>query len=208
MTTNFQGPFVLRVHYTANTTVGFNAHRVNFNVNVTSNVGVPGLPFSSYNVLSKASGEIALHTATENLLAILATFFNTAVDIGPIELWKVTVTDLGGGEYSVAEDFHAAYTPTINAGTSATATVVNSQMIVTLRTTEGGILRLDLLDTIFPSSAQQAFPSSNTPANAFVAYAISAPSVILGKDTSYPVVGKGLFPGLNEALFKKRNRQT
>jgi hypothetical protein len=205
MPLNFQGPFALRVFY--QTAVGsFDDHRLNYNVDVVANAGNQGLDFDQYTIRRRNGGEIALHTAVEAWLAAIAPLYRTDTDFGPVELWKVTVTDLGGGVFSVDETFWAAYTPTANAGTSGNAIQISSQVIITLRTQEGGIMRLDFLDTAIAPGIEQSFPTAVPAVNTIVATLVTDDGFILAKDTSYPIVGKRFFPGTNEALFKKRFR--
>jgi hypothetical protein len=149
---------------------------------------------------------VALDDAVEDILADLAPIFDDTVSFGPVELWQVVVTDLGGGEFSVVENYLDSYKPTNVAGTHVNPPVPAAQTIITFRSLEGGILRLDLQDTSIAPAAEQTFPTSNASINAIADAFVHSLSIVLAKDTSYLVVPKAYFPGQNEAAWKRINR--
>jgi hypothetical protein len=187
--------------------VVFGAHVCNLNCDIVANAGTPFLDFDDYTVQPRTGSPTQLDTEVEQFLGAIAPLFRTDVDLGPVELYKVTVTDLGGGEFTVEKDFWAAYTPTANAGTSSSATQRASQVILSTITAEGGTHRFELLDTIIQPTVEATYPTGVTAVDNLWSGEIFGTSAwILGKDTSYPRVPSKYLPGQNERLWKKINR--
>jgi len=191
MAINYPGPYQVRIFYTIST----RTHVVRLNVNLAADP-LPGDAFSTINAVQRNGTNIPLNTAVSAFVVHWAKFFNNAsVLITHAELWKYDAASFDAQFVSVFD---------INApGTIAAATVQASQVILTFRTQEGGIMRIDALDTWWPQSASLSYSGIGTAAQLFVDAIVSPTNVWLARDTSYPFSFLRLHPGQNERLFRK-----
>jgi hypothetical protein len=198
MATNYPGPYELRIKYDTQQTFGKHVQRLN--IELASDPEPGPVTFSELTVL-KNTGQAALDVAVENYLAEFRGHFNTATDIGPIELWKYTP-----GTFD--SDFVTVYEPTIVAGTDGGAVVIAGQAIVTFYTEEGGVLKLNFMESVYSPGPDQSFPTNIGDINNLADWVAGPDGFLLGRDTSRVLARKGFFPGQNEKLWKKYNRLT
>lgn len=205
MAINFPGPYELRIAYLP--TVGGvqdEEHVQRLNVSLE---GTPaqGQTFGNYNFNDKngATG-VSLDTLVEDYLAEFNALMRNDVDIVGVELWKYPTVQ------SFDSVFWATYTPTANAGTSVAATIASGQDIFTFRTAEGGVMKVNLMESVRPAGPPIAYAGLAADPQDLVDFILdgdgatySAP--FLGRDTSYPFAFIKEFPGINEKLWKKRN---
>jgi len=93
------------------------------------------------------------------------------------------------------------------AGTGGTAQVAAGQYIWVFRTTEGGTMKVSIMEgTPHQPGIKIPYASMSAAAKAISDALTNGTSPWLGRDTSYPFAVTGLFPGQNEALFKRRFR--
>lgn len=191
MAENFPGPYQVRLNYVCEG----RPHQQRLNCNI-SGTPAPGLPFSSYNVVQQNTFAIPLNTAVDNWVTLIRPFFNNVnANIVDAELWKYTAGT------NVAT-FHAIYTIGL-LGTAASPTVHASQGRLSLRTTEGGTMFVDFMDTFKQAGTYDPAPIGDTQAAAVATFLVGATNWVLGKDTSYPISARAWYPGINEAWFKK-----
>lgn len=67
-------------------------------------------------------------------------------------------------------------------------------------------MRVSLMDTVYDPGISVPYGSMDTPTKALADAVTGATNVWLARDTSYPFNAIAMFPGQNEALFKKINR--
>jgi hypothetical protein len=141
---------------------------------------------------------LACHTASLAVINVVEDLYSSAdATFDWVELWRYE-----------AGTFNATYISTYavgSAGTSGSATVPCSESIYTFRTTEGGIFKLVLLDTVGTPNVPAAYADLNAVNLAIVDYfkhATTSPA--RGRDGGKPFAFLKLFPGQNEALFKQR----
>jgi hypothetical protein len=200
MAANYPGPYELRLKYTVTAVPGGEQQHVQkFSLRLDSDPA-PGTGFANIDVLCADNTTRTLSSVTLAWAALWASLYKTTdATLYTAELWKYT-----------PETFLATYVSAMTvgqAGLSAVATVPASNVIITLRTTEGGIMRVSFLDTIIPVAEPLRYGdlSGDTLAMAnFLFDAVNRP--FLGRDTSFPFVFLGFYPGQNERLFKRRYR--
>jgi len=205
MAINFPGPYEIRVTYFP--TVGGNQ---NIDHIQRLNVDLEGTPaqgdvFGNYNFNDKngATG-VDLATLIEDYLALFNDLYANTMDIITVDLWK----------YPTPESFDAVfwsqYAPTANVGTGATASELAGQDIYTFRSSEGGTMKLSLMENGNAPGTPKAYASLSVKSAALVDFILDGDGVnysapFLARDTSYPFAFIREFPGRNEALWKKRN---
>lgn len=199
MVQNFPGPYELRMSYSTGIATVFLTHTSRYNLDLTA-VPTPGDSFTNINV--KTRGGILtpdLATVVEAWLALVAPRHNILSTFGALELWSYA-------PLSFDATFVSAYSPTIVAGTSVTNAVVAGMETYTLRTTEGGILRLVGIETTVGTNAKIPYPTTTPSVDAIFDFVKGTSNWILGRDTSYPFAALNFLGGQNEKTFRQRFR--
>lgn len=160
-----------------------------------------GTPFNSINVRSQDGNDINLLTwLTIEYLPLIQPMYNTTTSFNLVELWH----------YPANSDnayFVSAYTLGL-LGTSANPTYVSGYVIETFRTVNGNTLKLAFMETVIETDVQDLFPIQNSVANAIATHVVADDSPIVGKRDTLPIAPIGAFYGRNEALWRKRYRNT
>lgn len=205
MAINYPGPFEIRIFQqsSAISPGGILPHVTRFNV-VLSSDPPQADTFDNYTVIPGGGVAPTLDTVVEDLLGYMAPLFHTSRSFGPVELWKYPVPQ------SFEAVYWATYEPTVSAGTGGQEQAAE-QSIWTFRTEEGGIMKVSLMETIRNPGSRLAYAAMTTQEKALVDFILGRGSETYGapfvaRDTSYPISEIALFPGQNEALFKKRFR--
>ena len=201
MALNYPGPYQLRIFYTADATPGGDlAHRMAFNIDCDP-APDPGDLFPDITVKLLGGGTNDLDTLVSAFIVECKPFFHATDSIFThAELWKVE-EDTFNMTYLTSRTL--AVSPT-----GATAIIPASQMIYTFRSIEGGIMRVDFLDTIVVPSVKLTYAAMTADQKDIVDMILSpAGGFFLARDTSFPLICLGLFIGQSEAVFKKRYRQ-
>lgn len=201
MTKNFPGPYQLRLKYTV-TPDNFAAiqHTLNLNVNLYGSFPGDGT-LTDVVILRKDAGQWLLADFIEELVEQLQPHYNaddTTFDFA--ELWKIT-----------DQAFSGIYIGTEQVGLPGTATgttKIATASIYQFRTQEGGLMKIQLMEDIFPGGFRIGYAGLGTESAAFVDWVMSAlyGPAILGRDTSYPIAFLNVAAGQHEATFKARYR--
>lgn len=141
------------------------------------------------------NGLIAFKTALDAWIGLLKPAFNTAAQFGNVELWAYpTIND----DPRFITSFSAN-----TAGTSGTATVPYSQSTWSFRSTNGGILKVVLLDTVFPVNVRDDAPITTVGATGVVS-GITLPSYpFLARDGGRGFTPIRLLTKTNDVLRKR-----
>lgn len=200
MALNYPGPYEVRLFYTTPVTGSVSlTHQQRLNVVVSGQISV-GDPFSSITVVRRDASLHALDDEVDAWVALINGLWNNSgtSTIDYAELWKY-----------VPNTFDAIYTSTYQigvVGTSGSANVGAAQNIITFRTQEGGIFKLNFLETIVGTGYKDTLPFSNGTLDTIADAVVAGTVPWLARDSSYPLSCIGLYPGASEALFKKRYR--
>jgi hypothetical protein len=191
MTTNFPGPYEVRINYVVATRP--HQQRLNLRVDGTPVAGVDD--FTTIDALRRDDAPFALDGEVDDWVDLMKVFYNsTDADFTNAELWKYE-------PLSFDASFVAAYDIGV-AGTSGTSTQPASQIIATFRTQEGGIMKINLMDVV-TSPGQPITPPYAGSVAALFNPVVNGTVPWLARDTSYPIAHIRTYPGQNEALFKK-----
>lgn len=192
MAANFPGPYQLRIAYA----VASRQHTQRLNLQLVSDV-TPGTPFTNISVQNKSGGNAG--TLDVLMLAWMTLckplFDDTLASFTGGELWKYTA---GTNDAIFISSRDEAVVGT-DAGNVNTA----SQGVLTFRTTNGGILRLDFMDINIIEAVSDFPPFVNATVTAIANFVTGATNWLYARDNSYPASARGWFAGKNEALFKK-----
>jgi hypothetical protein len=191
MATNFPGPYEMRFFYTSDGRS--HVHRVNVQVSGTP---VPGTDdFTTIDILLRDTSVDLASDIADAWVALWKPFLpSSGGSISRVELWKFTAG-------TFISTFVASYDIGV-AGTGAGAVVPASQMIFVFRTAEGGIMKLSFLDTT-NTPGLPVVPPYGGANDALADFVLAPASPFLARDTSFPIANIALYPGQNEALFKK-----
>ena len=197
MTINYPGPYEVRIIYTTSVSSVPLVHTQHLNVRLESDP-VPGTPFSGINALRRDDSPFDLAGEVDDW----------------VNLFKVIISSGGGNTIDYAElwkyeeeSFDASFVSTypINvAGTSGGGVVTAGQVVVTFRTMEGGIMKLNFMESIITAGARDTLPFANAGLDAIADAVVAGTVPWLGRDTSYPFACIAMYPGQNEKLFKIR----
>jgi hypothetical protein len=199
MAINYPGPYEVRLQYTTVVAGLQLEHLMRLNCNMDSDLGV-GFPFASWLAIQKGGGQLSLQSCVDQLVIYLRPLFRTDSTFVGAELWKYIPNTFDA-------EFRASYAIALPGSEGIQATSAAGQAIITFRTVEGGIMRINLMESIFGAGAYDAAPFANSGISALATYLIGTAGWVLGRDTSYPNVALKFLPGQSEKLFKVRYRQ-
>jgi hypothetical protein len=195
MTSNLIGPHIVRIPYQG---IYF-AHTMQLNLDCVGLV-TPGTDFADIDVYTKKSGPIPLDDCLNAFMALVEPGYDADTNFGPAELYYV----LPGTEDTMWIGAGVdAWT-----GTSEADPEPASELILTFRTYEGGIMRLTFLESVNAGNGHVPLGGrgAETFEGALWRYIIGDDGWILGKDTSYPIAPLNLCQGENEVLWRKHYR--
>jgi len=198
MPINFPGPYQLKIFYT-NTSM---PHVQQINCNIVENLPEVGTPFGELHLVPRLGGAgPLLSVATLAWVDLLKVRFASTTNFTHAELWKFA-----------AESFVGTYVSAMSigvAGTSVGAQKDASQDIFTFITEEGNLAQIQLMESVsVVSPARDPYPFQAQSLNDIAEYVADSTTWFLGRDTSFIRVPRNYLPGINEALFKKRYRDT
>lgn len=199
MARNFPGPYELRFTYETDVS----GITLNHTQRVSLDLVAPpsaGDAFNNINAITRGgSAQPDLAAACEAWLALIAERFAVGVVFGIIELWKYAPLTFDA-------TFISSYNPTLVAGVATGSVVVTQQETYTFRTVEGGVMRLQLMESVFASNDKNAYPTGVAVVDAIFDFVKSDVNWVLARDTSYPFAALNHLGGQNEKLFRLRFR--
>lgn len=199
MVQNFPGPWELRLSIIALAATEPLDHSQRLNVDLTA-TPTPGDAFNNINAKVRDGLTTPdLAAAIEAWLLLLAPRYENLTTFGVVELWAYA-------PLSFDATFISSYNPTLVAGTSVSATVKAAQEIYTFRTVEGGIMRINLMETKGNPGPTITYPTGAPGFDNIFDFITGGSNWILARDTSYPFASLKLNPGQNEKSFRQRFR--
>lgn len=198
MASNFPGTYELRIAYVTDEPTPIAQHGLRLSMEMAT-PGPPGSAFSAWTPVDRlGASPDTMITHLSDLLDVLKPNFSTGVDFTTAEIWEYAP-----GTYDAV--FRAAASATAT-GTNVSATVPYSQTIWTMRSANGGAMKVDLRGTPQLAAGFSTFPTGDTAADDLLAYFLDTNSVFHARDQGFPVAGYKWLRGSNEHAFKKVNR--
>lgn len=203
MALNFPGPYELRLYYTVTIGTQILTHVARYNLAVNGPIA-PGTEFPDIQVVRRSGVDLTaggqLNTVLVAWVTLIKAKFPNTVNFDYAELWRYT-------PFSFEADYVSTY-PLDIPGTAGGSVVPAGQEIWTFRTLEGGIMKLSFMETnVAPGATRSAGTAVGGDAT-IRDFVIGSNNWILARDTSYPFSAIKIHPGQNEAVFKKRFRET
>lgn len=188
MAANSLFPGFVKIFYTTN------GHQHIMTQPVDPYVGVGGA--FGLNTGNPGPGYFPWTAGIDAFVAVLRPLIHSSSSINRAELWTLAAP----GADPIYQDTHEIEL----AGTSATVPQPNSQLVVSFRTTTGGLLRVYVMEGSNTVN-QELFPPvwGNTIIANFVNYIASNTGYLKGRDGGQPKVGIRLLTKTNDALRKK-----
>lgn len=196
MSLNYPGPYEVRIFYTVTTGFAIMSHSQRLNVRVDG-TPAPGTPMADIDFLRRDNTPFAATSEIDAWVALMRARFATHASnvIQYAELWKYE-----------PESFDASFVSTYDINLAANGggtTLIGGQEIYTFRTEEGGIMKLNFMQSTQAEGAPIVYSGLSVNQKAIVDAVRNGTSPWLGRDTSYPFSFIKMYPGRNEALFKK-----
>lgn len=204
MALNYPGPLEVRLFYTTTSITSQPiTHTMRLNcIPTPASVIEPGTPPEDIGLtLRNAALPAQLDVAVTDWVNILAPIFDaddTVFDF--YEVWAYEPQSFDGTFITTANLGVPGTNSGAGVGTAA------GQDIYVFRTQEGGIMKINLMESKSGVGASNGYSQLAGPTLALVDYVLSNNNWIVARDTSYPIAFKRRFPGQNEALFKRRYR--
>jgi len=200
MALNYPGPFGLRMFYTTTISSVAVEHMAEYNIDLTDATPTPGTAFADLDVQLQDLTSDVLSTYCNAWTTLIKPLFNNGAgnSIDRYELWQYD-----------DESFDATFISALSAGTATTGTTAATtagQVIITYRTIGGGIMKLNFMETIIAVGIRDTPPFANATLDAINTFILSGDNAFLGRDNTFPFASIAMYPGTNEALFKKRFR--
>lgn len=198
MAKNFPGPYEVRINYTASVSGVIQPHqqRLNCNANPAPNVGDD---FSTIEIVLRSGVTQNLQLLVDQWITVLRPLYAVgASEFVNAELWQYT-------PLTTDAQFISAYSIGL-AGTAVGNTFAAGQTQFTFRSQEGGVLRINLMESIIPQGGSRGFAAMTAEQQAISTFVTQSGAPWLARDTSYPFALIAMHPGQNEAVFKNRYR--
>lgn len=197
----YDGSFELTYYYATTLSSVSIAHRLTIDVKLDFlNLPAVGSPFSAWPTVLGSGAAGTLDTAANDLLDLLLPFWRPTTEFSRVELWRY------GAEPSTDKTFQAVL-DLAEPGTSAAGVDVAAQQeTMTLRTVNGGIMRVQLMEPVSSLTSRQNPPFSPAHFDALRSYLVGTAHPFVGRDDSRPLAAIAWGSGQNEKLFRKRFR--
>lgn len=193
MASNFPGPFTLDYLYTV---TGIQ-HRMSTNLGMDIAADI-GDPFIDWTIDNRSALPITLKAYSDAFLALLRPFFGVTVTFDTATLFSVaplTFDKVWQSEESIGL-----------LGTHVNVPTLSQQRILTMRTLEGGVAKLVLMEASALTDLQVSEAGYGGLSLALTAFAIDLDSGMLGRDTSFLIGNIRQSDGQNEKTWRQRNR--
>lgn len=201
MALNYPGPYEIRLFYSVGLSSVTLTHSARYNL-ILSEDPDPGTSFGEITAvthdLDGTVGVVALDTWIDTWVAAIDGMYAASCSIDYAELWAYE-----------ASSFEASFVSSYAIGVAGNGAGTNQsagQVIMTFRTREGGILKLNLMETNVASGVQISAAALTGTLGGIANIVAGDGNVWIGRDTSAPFAVIAAYPGQNEALFKRRFR--
>lgn len=193
MAENFPGPFTLDYTYT----VSGLQHTMSTNLDMSFPAG-RGDPFIDWSIANRSMVATTLKTYSDAFIALLRPFFHTGVTFDTATLFSVA--PLSFDKVWEAEEAIGLL------GTAVLPPDLSKQRIFTMRTLEGGVAKIVLMEGTSILDNQRTEAAYGAAELALTAFLIDVDSAMLGRDTSFLIANIRASDGQNEKTWRQRNR--
>jgi hypothetical protein len=195
-----KGPYTIKIDYTVTVTSVPFTHTVEVNVSALGSPAV-GTIATAVNLATRSGGSLAFSTAANDFWNLFRMALSTSVVATTATLFRYDGPGIG-------DVFISAVALTNTTGASGTGVNPGHEMILTLRTGIGGVMKINYLEDIGLLKTRTALTANSvgTPAQRMAAYLLSGSSVVHGRGAAFPVALMNESQTFNEAIEKARFR--
>lgn len=189
--TNFIGPYFLDIVYTSASAV----HKMGFSLLAPTGVPDPGMDFADIDVLCHDAVTRSLDTIVDALVNVLKVFYSTASSTFDTAILSSVAANSFDKSYLTEYDISVA-------GSTVAASILSSQAIMTFRTSQGGIFKVNMMSGISTPGITKKPVDYGTNHNNLSNFFTGGAHNFIGRDNGYPFKSIGFYPGENEHYFK------
>lgn len=196
---NYDGEYEVRIFYTTEPSgLPELEHTMTFDVAI-SNAPTPGTDWGAIETDTPDTSNPLLEEVVDAFVTDLLAFYPAATEFIRAELWFAA---------EATENFTFISVGTLGAvGTNPTASTAAGQITMTFRSLGGGIMRLQLMEPSGVTNTVDSWPWAGG-ANTLGQRIISTAQPFRARDNTRPITGNKLSQTQNEALYRKRYRNT
>jgi len=189
------GPYTLEIDYVYS---GL-SHSLSLNCD-TLGTFTPGTPADDVTMKTKDGTGVSLQQFADDIWGVLRAFFAPATLASTFTLWKRNI-------HNAEKDFISAGGLTSPNGSSGLTAIPSSQSIWTWRSSNGGIIKINILEATNPSAPTLPMLSDTTVGvSAMNTYMQSDTTAVMALDRGFAVAAGNSNYGQNEKIFNIRNR--
>lgn len=196
MAINLPGPYEVVYKYVT----GGLTHEAKFNVVALGNPAL-GTPESSINFQTRSGVGAPMADCISDFWAFYRMLLPVATVSAGAELWRYVA-----GTFQ--KDFVTAHIGSLAAG-NAPAYVIARQDVFSFRTANGGIMKVNVMET--SNTSDQVIPlvanALGNDAQKMAAYIVSSAGWMIARDDAFPIQPLNWSNGQNEALYRKRTNR-
>lgn len=198
MPVNVDGPYELRFFYSTQP-LGqpLMQHVHTFDVLLNGPM-TPPIDFEFVEAESRTGIITSLADFVDAYVLVLKELFNASSTIIRAELW--------GDEEEDGDKIFLGVYPIGVVGLVAGSASVAQQLTITFRSTNGGIMRMQLMETAYGGTAVDDYPFQDSDIQAYAAFVSGVASPITARDNGFPFSPLRASFGENERLWRKRFR--
>jgi len=196
MPENLPGPYEIEFEV-----IGYVApvrtHKIRMNV-VAVGSPAPGTLPTAITIQKRGGGTATLAVVANQAWEFLRVFYQNTINCPSYQFWKYQTG-------TRTKDFIATGALTNPAGTSASATTLAHEIVMSFRSANGGIMKTVLLETINTGNAQTALVpnAAGNIAQRWAAYVLSADGISFAADDAFPIAALRVSDSENEKVWKK-----
>lgn len=200
MALNFPGPGEIRIFYDVISNNVVFHHVQKLSCVVDGGQPAVGTPFADIDLQLRDLSLIPASTAVDNWVLDMKALYNSGNGniINRAELWYYD-------EGTFDATFVSSYDVNVQ-GTSGSAIVAGGQVIVSMRTSLGGIFKLSFMETIIAAGVTDPGTIANANLESMVSDIEDGLYPWIGRDGGSPIVRIAAYPGQNEAVWRRRFR--
>lgn len=203
MTLNYPGPYKIKLFYSTTVSSVLFEHVQELSLGLDPPYPSPGDAFATITPIFRITpgGAHDLKTVIDNWVLACKPLFSSGAgnSIDRAELWECV-------PFSFAATFVSAYSIAV-AGTSGGSVQTGGQYIVTMRTTQGGVFKYSWMETTIAQAVTDTGTLASSTVESIVADTEAGNKYPwLARDNGFPFARIAGYPGINEALIKRRLR--
>jgi len=184
------GPYQVEINYST----AARSHKMRLDCQLSTSPPA-GADLSTLNVITSGGANVGLTSAVGSLITLMLPFVSDTMTFNDFTLWKFVTgtqqrTFIGTAQIAIV-------------GTNVNGSVPAHYSMFTMRTQNGGIAKVVLLEDVSNGNTKLPYSLLGTAAQDLFDYMTGDDTWIYARDNSYPVAPLFRSEGQNEALWRK-----